>query len=126
MIWGVYPTLGNANADVVPGALVAYDATAVVNGKLKQLFHSDANPANSMGLREVRHTGRGERQSLRRDIQQEGRPGLVCSRMRVLMKNILTAGAIALAVCLAVASTHMTAAPQAQAQAAPDAPVPEG
>ena len=44
------------------------------------------------------------------------------------MKNILTAGAIALVVCLAVASTHMTAAPQAQAQAqaAPDAPVPEG
>ena len=31
------------------GALVAYDATAVVNGKLKQLFHSDANPANNMG-----------------------------------------------------------------------------
>ena len=27
---------------MVPGALVAYDATAVVNGKLKQLFHSDA------------------------------------------------------------------------------------
>ena len=44
------------------------------------------------------------------------------------MKNILTAGAIALVVCLAVASTRMTAAPQAQAQAqaAPDAPVPEG
>jgi len=42
------------------------------------------------------------------------------------MKNILTAGAIALVVCLAVASTPMTAAPQAQAQAAPDAPVPEG
>jgi hypothetical protein len=49
VIWGVYPTLGNANADVVRGALVAYDATAVVNGKLKQLFHSDTNPANSMG-----------------------------------------------------------------------------
>ena len=42
------------------------------------------------------------------------------------MKNILTAVAIALVVCLAVASTPMTAAPQAQAQAAPDAPVPEG
>ena len=35
---------------VVHGALVAYDATAVVNsGKMKQLFHSDANPANNMG-----------------------------------------------------------------------------
>ena len=34
---------------VVHGALVAYDATAVTNGKLKQLFHSDANPANDMG-----------------------------------------------------------------------------
>jgi outer membrane protein assembly factor BamB len=49
VIWGVYPTQGNANAAVVHGALVAYDATAVVNGKLKQLFHSDANPANNMG-----------------------------------------------------------------------------
>lgn len=34
---------------MVDGALVAYDATTVVNGKMKQLFHSDANPANSMG-----------------------------------------------------------------------------
>jgi hypothetical protein len=49
VIWGVYPTLGNANADIVHGALVAYDATAVVNGKLKQLFHSDAAPANDLG-----------------------------------------------------------------------------
>ena len=30
-------------------ALVAYDATAAVNGKLKQLFHSDAKPADNMG-----------------------------------------------------------------------------
>jgi hypothetical protein len=49
VIWGVYPTQGNANSAVVKGALVAYDATAVVNGKLKQLFHSDTNPANAMG-----------------------------------------------------------------------------
>ena len=49
VIWGVYPTQGNANAEVVHGALVAYDATAVVNGKLKQLFHSDTNPANNIG-----------------------------------------------------------------------------
>jgi len=49
VVWGVYPTDGNANAAVVHGALVAYDATAAVNGKLKQLFHSDANPANNMG-----------------------------------------------------------------------------
>jgi hypothetical protein len=49
IVWGVYPTDGNANAAVVHGALVAYDATAAVNGKLKQLFHSDANPANNMG-----------------------------------------------------------------------------
>src|SRR5687768_9419669 len=40
VIWGVYPTQGNANAAIVHGALVAYDATVVVNGKLKQLFHS--------------------------------------------------------------------------------------
>ena len=34
---------------VFNGALVAYDATTVTNGKMKQLFHSDANPANDMG-----------------------------------------------------------------------------
>jgi hypothetical protein len=49
VIWGVYPIQGNANAAVVDGALVAYDATAVDNGKLKQLFHSDAKPANKLG-----------------------------------------------------------------------------
>ena len=49
VVWGVYPTQGNANSAVVHGALVAYDATTVNNGKLKQLFHSDANPANNMG-----------------------------------------------------------------------------
>jgi len=49
IVWGVYPTQGNANSQVVHGALVAYDATAVINGKLKQLFHSDAIPANNMG-----------------------------------------------------------------------------
>ena len=50
IVWGVYPTQGNANAAVVHGALVAYDATTVPNGnRLKQLFHSDTDPANSMG-----------------------------------------------------------------------------
>jgi hypothetical protein len=50
VVWGVYPTQGNANSNVVHGALVAYDATTVLNGgRLKQLFHSDANPANDMG-----------------------------------------------------------------------------
>jgi hypothetical protein len=49
VVWGVYPTQGNANSAVVHGALVAYHATTVVNGKMKQLFHSDANPANNMG-----------------------------------------------------------------------------
>ena len=49
VVWGVYPTQGNANSAVVHGALVAYDATTVANGKMKQLFHSDANPANDMG-----------------------------------------------------------------------------
>ncbi len=49
VVWGVYPTLGDANSKVVHGALVAYDATAVTNGTLTQLFHSDANPANDMG-----------------------------------------------------------------------------
>lgn len=47
--WAVYPVQGNANSQVVPGALVAYDATAVNGGVLKQLFHSDANPANGLG-----------------------------------------------------------------------------
>ena len=50
VVWGVYPTEGNANSNVVHGALVAYDATTVLDGgRLKQLFHSDANPANNMG-----------------------------------------------------------------------------
>jgi outer membrane protein assembly factor BamB len=49
VIWGVYPTQGNANSNVVHGALVAYDAVVVNNGKMKQLFHSDANLANDMG-----------------------------------------------------------------------------
>jgi hypothetical protein len=50
VVWGVYPVKGNANSEVVHGALVAYDATTVLaGGRLKQLFHSDTNPANSMG-----------------------------------------------------------------------------
>ena len=49
VVWGVYPTQGNANSAVVHGALVAYDATAVNNGQLRQLFHSDTTPANDMG-----------------------------------------------------------------------------
>jgi hypothetical protein len=49
VVWGVYPTQGNANSAVVHGALVAYDAVAITNGTMRQLFHSDANPANDMG-----------------------------------------------------------------------------
>jgi hypothetical protein len=40
VVWGTYPVLGDANSMVVPGALVAYDATPTANGKLKELFHS--------------------------------------------------------------------------------------
>ena len=50
VVWGVYPVQGNANSEVVHGALVAYDATTVLaGGRLKQLFHSDAKPADNMG-----------------------------------------------------------------------------
>jgi hypothetical protein len=49
VVWGVYPVNGNANTKVVHGALVAYDATTVVKGKLKRLFWSDTIPANNMG-----------------------------------------------------------------------------
>jgi hypothetical protein len=50
VVWGVYPTQGNANSNVVHGALVAYDATRVLlGGRLKQLFHSDDDAANDMG-----------------------------------------------------------------------------
>jgi hypothetical protein len=49
IIWGVYPTQGNANAEIVHGALVAYHATTVINGKMKPLFHSEANAANTLG-----------------------------------------------------------------------------
>ena len=47
--WAVYPVQGNANSEVVHGALVAYDATTANGGVLKQLFHSDAKPANDLG-----------------------------------------------------------------------------
>jgi hypothetical protein len=50
VVWGTYPVQGDANSKVVPGALVAYDATALINGtQLKQLFHSEAKAANSLG-----------------------------------------------------------------------------
>jgi hypothetical protein len=49
VVWGVYPTLGNANAAVVPGALVAYHATAVDKGKMQLLFDSEAKPATKLG-----------------------------------------------------------------------------
>lgn len=50
VVWAAYPTKGDANSKVVPGALVAYDATTLVNGtQMKQLFHSDAKAANKLG-----------------------------------------------------------------------------
>jgi hypothetical protein len=50
VVWGAYPTQGNANAEVVPGALVAYHATALINGtQMRQLFHSEAKAANKLG-----------------------------------------------------------------------------
>jgi hypothetical protein len=50
VVWGVYPTQGDANSKVVHGALVAYDAVTLINGvQMKQLFHSDTNGANNMG-----------------------------------------------------------------------------
>jgi hypothetical protein len=49
VVWATYPVQGNANTTVVPGALVAYDATAAAGGKLKQLFQSDAEVHNKLG-----------------------------------------------------------------------------
>ena len=49
VVWSTYPVQGNANTQVVRGALVAYDATEAANGKLKQLFHSDTKPENRLG-----------------------------------------------------------------------------
>ena len=49
VIWAVYPTQGNANVQIVPGALVAYAATSATNGNLKQLFHSDAKAGDKLG-----------------------------------------------------------------------------
>jgi len=49
VVWGAYPVLGNANNEIVDGALVAYDATTAANGTMKQLFHSDAKAANKLG-----------------------------------------------------------------------------
>jgi hypothetical protein len=50
VVWGVYPVQGDANTAVVHGALVAYDAMKATNGALTELFHSDTNPANSLGM----------------------------------------------------------------------------
>ena len=58
--WGMSgsPLFSQGRIIVTPGAqtpaargrgVIAYDATTVVNGKLKQLFHSDATAANDMG-----------------------------------------------------------------------------
>ncbi|MBK6974286.1 MAG: hypothetical protein IPJ21_19505 [Sterolibacteriaceae bacterium] len=50
VVWGAYPSQGNANAAIVPGALVAYDATTLINGtRMKQLFHSDTKAADKLG-----------------------------------------------------------------------------
>jgi len=50
VVWGTYPIQGNANAMIVPGALVAYDATKINNGnQLQQLFHSEDDPADKLG-----------------------------------------------------------------------------
>jgi outer membrane protein assembly factor BamB len=50
VVWGVYPTQGNANSNVVHGALVAYDASRVLfGGRLRQLFHSDDDAGDDMG-----------------------------------------------------------------------------
>jgi hypothetical protein len=50
VVWGVYPTQGNANSNVVHGALVAYDTSRTrFGGRLRQLFHSDDKAANDMG-----------------------------------------------------------------------------
>ena len=75
VVWGVYPVQGNANSAVVHGALVAYDATAVVNGTAEAAFPQRREPRQQYGeLCQVLHAGRGERQGLRRDVQQQGRP----------------------------------------------------
>lgn len=49
VVWGTYPIEDDANAKIVPGALVAYDATNAEDGKLKPLFHSDAKAADKLG-----------------------------------------------------------------------------
>lgn len=50
VVWATYPIEGDANSKVVPGALVAYDATRLVNGnQLRQLFHSEAKAADRTG-----------------------------------------------------------------------------
>jgi hypothetical protein len=50
VVWGTYPIQGDANSAIVPGGLVAYDATKIVNGnQLQQLFHSEEHPADKLG-----------------------------------------------------------------------------
>jgi hypothetical protein len=50
VVWGAYPTEGNANSAVVHGALVAYAATALINGtNMKQLFLQRREPQQRHG-----------------------------------------------------------------------------
>ena len=92
VIWGVYPTQGNANSNVVHGALVAYDATGGEQRQAEAALSQRREPRERHGeLRQVRDAGRGQRQGLRRDVQQQGRA------VRALtMKKILAITAVAL------------------------------
>ena len=85
VVWGVYPTQGNANSAVVHGALVAYDATARrQRQQAEAAFSQRREPRQQYGeLCQVLDAGGGERQGLRRDVQQQGRASTASEAQRV-------------------------------------------
>ena len=120
VVWGVYPTQGNANSNVVHGALVAYDATRVLfGGRLRQLFHSDDEARERHGeLRQVLDADRCERKSLRRHVQQQGGAVRAVRARRCAMKNMIMIAFVA----LPAASMRRTAHDEAAGELRPSRP----
>ena len=71
VVWGTYPVLGDANSKVVPGALVASTRRRPPTAA-EAAFSQQTRRVGV--LRQVLHAGGGEREGLRRDVQQQGRP----------------------------------------------------
>lgn len=49
ILWASHPLTGNANQAVVPGMLRAYDAAVFTGGEMRELWNSEADPADRVG-----------------------------------------------------------------------------